>query len=245
MIKLERSPAPLCLSPAEVKRLTDEFKATAASVWHIDELKKALLETSHGKCAYCECNVAEESKYMEVEHFRDKDSYPDHVVTWTNLLPSCKRCNGSKSTHDVVANPIINPYDLDPKDHFALRSYRLRAKSQIGKESIGVLNLNDSRRAVKVRFQLGEKIQKALEDACGILDTYRNNRATRTKNRLIGAIDGILHECLPTSEYAATAATIVHSEEMYTELVTEMKALKLWTPELEDMHTQSKAIVLD
>ena len=43
------------------------------------------------------------------------DDYPDEVVDWDNLLPSCKRCNTTKGTHDVVTEPIINPFDIDPK----------------------------------------------------------------------------------------------------------------------------------
>ena len=109
MIKLERSFPPIFLTSIEVKRLTEEYKTTKNSVWNIVELKKALLETSYGKCAYCECDLTVESKYMEVEHFRDKDSYPDDVVEWLNLLPSCKRCNGAKGTHDTVIEPIVNP----------------------------------------------------------------------------------------------------------------------------------------
>jgi len=245
MIKLERNFHPLCLRPAEAKRLTDEFKATKASVWNFEALKNALLATSHGKCAYCECDLTKESNYMEVEHFRDKDSYADDVVNWSNLLPSCKRCNGSKGTHDVLAEPIVNPYDVDPKDHFQFRLYRLRSKTPVGEESLGVLDLNNSSRAVVIRFEIGEKIHESLERAYEILNAYQKKVATRTKNRLVGTVGKILLECQPSSEYAATAASVLHSDAVYAKLADEMKKLSLWDPELADLHARSREVALD
>lgn len=245
MIKLERNFHPLCITPAEVKRLTDEFKQTKASVWNFAALKTALLSTSNGKCAYCECDLTKESNYMEVEHFRDKDSYPDDVVCWDNLLPSCKRCNVSKGTHDVVAEPIINPYEIDPKHHFQFRLYRFRATTSLGKDSLGVLDLNNSSRAVVVRFEIGEKIHESLEHALEILDTYEKNGATRTKNRLLGTVGALLLECQPSAEYSATAASVVHSSLHYETLVGKMQKQGLWTTELDGLHVQSKGVALD
>ncbi|EON74840.1 hypothetical protein ADIS_4703 [Lunatimonas lonarensis] len=46
----------------------------------MDWLKESLLELSYGKCAYCECDLKEEAKYMEVEHFEDKANNPNKVL---------------------------------------------------------------------------------------------------------------------------------------------------------------------
>ena len=182
---------------------------------------------------------------MEVEHFRDKDSYPDDVVKWTNLLPSCKRCNGSKGSHDVMSEPIVNPYDDDPRDHFQFRLYRLRAKTLIGEVSLGVLDLNNSDRAVFVRFDIGESIHKSLERAFEILATYQTNEATRTKNRLVGTVRELLLECQPSSEYSAIAASVIHSDKTFSKLTGEMKKLGLWNSELMALHENSKEVALD
>src|SRR5690554_3867131 len=109
MIKLTRGAKPVELTLAIEKELTDEFKKTGASVWRKDYITNGLLAYSNNKCAYCECDITEESKYLEVEHFHHKDSYPDEVVQWENLLPSCKKCNATKSSHDTYVEPIINP----------------------------------------------------------------------------------------------------------------------------------------
>lgn len=70
-------------------------KATAAFV----EVKEKLVAmcSGHRRCAYCEDSVAD-----EIEHFRPKDLYPDHVFRWENYLYSCGPCNSPKSNHFAV-----------------------------------------------------------------------------------------------------------------------------------------------
>lgn len=69
---------------------------------------------------------------MKVEHFEDKFDYPDKVMVWENLLPSCKKCNSSKNTHDVIAAPIINPFIDEPKNELYFRLYHIKGKSPKG-----------------------------------------------------------------------------------------------------------------
>jgi 5-methylcytosine-specific restriction endonuclease McrA len=84
---------------AEREKLIRHYKDAA--------VKTPLFESSHQKCAYCECN-ATEGGYIEIDHFRPKSIYPESVFEWNNLLPSCRQCNGMKSDHDTGAEPIIN-----------------------------------------------------------------------------------------------------------------------------------------
>lgn len=245
MIKLERDFHPVCLNPAEVARLTEIYKDKKTSVWNFSELKEALLKTSSGKCAYCECNLTKESKYMEVEHFLDKDTFPDQVVTWPNLLPSCKRCNGSKSGHNVVDDPIVNPYLTDPRDHFQFRLYRFRPKTKIATESLDVLDLNNSARAVMVRFEIGERLHDSLIKARERLETYLSNMSTRSRNLVLGSIKGILRECQSVSEYAATSATVLHSDTQYAHIKSELQRLGLWDQELIELDGASLMLKLD
>jgi len=245
MIKLERRFHPLCLNPSETTRLTKIFKEKSTSVWNFNDLKSALLETSFGKCAYCECDLTKESKYMEVEHFLDKDTYPNEVVNWQNLLPSCKRCNGSKGSHNVVKTPIIDPYTSDPRHHLQFRFYRFRAKTNIGLETIGAVDLNNSDRAVMVRFEIGERLHETLLKARERLEAYKANLSTRTKNLLIATIKSVLTECQCFAEYSATTATVLHSDSEYGYIKTEMCNLGLWDSELTDLDSASSLLKLD
>jgi hypothetical protein len=235
---------PAYLSPSKAQELTDLYKKDGSAVWNHADIKTALLDSSGEKCAYCECSVAEESKYLEVEHFLHKDAHEDLVVEWKNLLPACKRCNGTKGDHDVVAEPIINPFDTNPRQHIAMRAYRFRPKTALGKDTIEVLGLNESKRLVRTRFGVGELILGALDEARCRYERWIQTGASRSRSCLVRAVEAVLLECQPSSVYAATAATVLHGDEGYALLRTDMQASSIWTAELEELHEQSEGLVL-
>lgn len=91
MIHIERTRKPEELTDDVVKQKTKLYKNDhSQTVWKEKYIHDALMSMSYNKCCYCECLLNEESKYMEIEHFHDKSSYPEEVVNWENLLPSCK-----------------------------------------------------------------------------------------------------------------------------------------------------------
>jgi hypothetical protein len=66
-----------------------------------EEVKLALEQLFHGKCAYCESFYAGQAP-VDVEHYRPKgrilgeDDHPGYwwlAMAWANLLPSCIDCN--------------------------------------------------------------------------------------------------------------------------------------------------------
>lgn len=245
MIKLIRSIAPTKLTQSFVQEKTDHYKSTGESVWNIEWLKEALKGLSYGKCAYCECSLSKESNYMEVEHFEDKMHNPDKVMDWDNLLPSCKHCNGHKSTHDVIAEPIVNPFIDNPGDHLYFQHYRYKAKDTKGDTTISVLDLNDGeRKLVDTRFDIGNALQESLEELLTKLDIYNKRPDIPNKNKLIGAIHGVLLQCQPNSEYAALCATVLHSCEEYQKLKTGLKRNGLWNQQLEEYDSTSQSICL-
>lgn len=245
MIKLERENKPDFLTNEKILELTDNFKSTKSSVWNIDHIKEPLLRSSHGKCAYCECPLTSESNYMEVEHFEDKKHNPDKVVAWENLLPSCKKCNGSKGTHNVIDEPIINPYVDDPKDHLSMRLYRFRGKTEKGNYTIEVANLNHSTRLVISRFDIGEKVDELIDTAWERYHTFLERQDTRSRNRLIKIVEGLLEECQPESDYSASTATNLLSDTKFIELVLVMKARHIWNDDLNILMIKGEELVLD
>ncbi|WP_125563639.1 HNH endonuclease [Pseudoalteromonas rubra] len=245
MIKLERQVKPGYLSAEKVVELTKEFKASKKSVWNNAHIKEPLLRSSYGKCAYCECPLTSESNYMEVEHFEDKKHSPDKVVVWENLLPSCKKCNGAKGTHDVINEPIVNPYVDDPKEHFSLRLYRLRGKTEKGKSTIEVANLNHSSRLVLSRFEIGEKIDELVDTSWERFNYYSAQKDTRSRNRLVKVVEAMLEECQPNSDYSATTATNLLSDTKFTELVASMKSEDIWNQELDNLLQSASTLALD
>jgi hypothetical protein len=244
MIKLSRAPKPDFLTDDKIDELVEEFKNNGTSVWNTESIKTPLLNSSHGKCSYCECDLTEESKYMEVEHFEDKKHNPEKVVIWENLLPSCKKCNGAKSTHDVIAEPILNPYIQDPKEHLAIRMFRMRGLTQLGKDSIDVVGLNNQERLVLKRFEIGSQIADSIEIAWERYSIYKSNGRTQSRNRLINLVEGILLESQPKAIYAATTATVALTDASFSELLGAMKNEDIWNDNLEELLENAQALIL-
>lgn len=244
MIRLYRSFTPLYLNPDNSAQLKADFELSGKVVWGHNEIKKSLLELSSYKCAYCECKLAEESKYMEVEHFHDKDSYPSMVIEWENLLPSCKRCNASKGTHDVVADPIINPFVDNPKAHIEFHLYRLRGTTDKGAATEEVLDLNNFEKVLKKRFDIGNSIQESLRDILEKVQLYKENSTVRRRNRLLGNLKGVLNECIPEASYSAASATVLHGESSYSTIINELKELGIWSNDLQALHDSSQSCAL-
>ena len=245
MIKLKRGPKPNQLTSVIVGKMVDSFKASNKRVWDKAYIKEALLASSHGKCAYCECYVTVESKYMEVEHFNAKSQYPDDVINWLNLLPSCKRCNGNKGNHDVKSFPIINPYSVDPKSHLCLKVARFKGKTSRGIETISVIKLNEIERVLSVRHEIINKINERLADALSFLGTFLETECEHSKKRLIICIAGLLKGSQPEAAYAATQATALHRSDQYKIIVSELKGQGLWGEQLNKLHEASLVICFE
>lgn len=247
MIKLNRTDKPVELTPALQQSLTDEFKLIGKSVWNLDLIKNGLLGFSNDKCCYCEANVNEESKYMEVEHFHHKDKYKDEVLEWENLLPACKKCNGKKSDHDTKIEPIINPSVTNPKSHLLYWRYRIKGKDDFGKLTVSVLDLNNQDRLVKKRFEIGNAIQHKLEQLNELAEDYINGiqNSIRRKNRIVNGIKDLMREGLPTSIYSATSATVILTDTEFRELKFKLIALGFWDTELIELENDLSNVALE
>lgn len=115
---------------------TEKFKFTFRAYSSVD-VKAALNDLFHGKCAYCESRYAG-TQPMDVEHWRPKggveeigadgkkkllDGYPWLAARWTNLLPSCIDCNRPRTQHDVVGGVKLT---LGKANQFPVSGDRMR-----------------------------------------------------------------------------------------------------------------------
>lgn len=237
MIKLQRSKKPKYLTNEKVKELTEEFKKdTNKTVWKNRNIADELLKSSSFKCAYCECQLNIEDSYMQVEHFKDKDRYPDDVVNWDNLLPSCGRCNRKKWTLDVVAFPIINPYIDEPKMHLCHESFRLYGKDNKGKMTIKKLVLNDDERVVYPRFLAINELKKQLEE---IRDNINNSDWARNK------LTNLLLSSQSNKSYSAFISSELHRSIDYEFILNDFKNKGLFDEDLEILHNDSLNLTID
>jgi uncharacterized protein (TIGR02646 family) len=93
----------------EVKRHDSGNAYSDGKTDNKDSIKWTLKQIYYEKCAYCESYI--KNDFGDIEHFRPKNrlknedtkcdksySYYWLSFSWSNLIPSCKRCNGKKSS---------------------------------------------------------------------------------------------------------------------------------------------------
>lgn len=246
MIKIDRLTAPVELTDEVVAAKTAAFKSDhKLAVWRDSYIIKRLLEMSHSKCCYCECVVDEESKYMEVEHFHHKDQYEDEVVKWDNLLPSCKTCNVQKGAHDTIENPIINPTKQDPKDHLSFYCYQLRGKTDLGKMTETVLDLNNSKHHSLPRYRIGDKMSKTLAELSDAADDLTTSSPKTSKTKFKNKVIRFLQLCQPDEPYTAVKATVVANDKKYDEIIYKLQSLGLWMEPLITLDSTMRRYQLD
>lgn len=245
MIKLTRSSKPSELTEELERQLVDVFKKEKTSVWNKDFIKIPLRAFSFDKCCYCEININEESKYMEIDHYLPKVDFPDKVVDWENLLPACKRCNGKKGEHQTHIEPIIEPTKDNPKMHLGFWCYRIRAKDKLGEVTIDVLDLNNTERLCKKRFDIGNGALFLLDEIYTLAKSLDPSSTTRTKNSIVRQLKTLLNEGQITKEYCSTIATIILNSDEYQKTKSILQALTLWDREFTDLEQGLQMVQFD
>jgi uncharacterized protein (TIGR02646 family) len=172
------------------------------------EIKNPLFESSHGKCAYCECSVIE-SSYLEVEHYKPKSLYPEKVFDWENFLPACSHCNKIKGTHDTGIKSIINPYIIDPDDAFLFKRIQVKPKEgeyfEAAERTIDVCRLNDPR-LINARAKILPKLEIASMALEVAIKNYNETSIAEKKQSLKRNIQEALSTADLTQEDSAVYA---------------------------------------
>ena len=236
MIKLIRPDKPSQLA-AEEHALCEKYKSNNnIRVWDRDYIKAPLSSMGHGKCAYCETKLGSADSYPEVEHFRCKSLYPELVVNWDNLLLVCKRCNIKKGDHDIEKEPIINPVDIYPRKHLEIyfSRYYPRGDSELGKNTIDVLDLNNTERLCKLVFEIEQKICEQMNNCREQLEAHINDlgNSERTHRKACRQLVALLKEAQPTQAFSAITATTILECPDYKPLKELFIKAGMWTGEL-------------
>lgn len=203
------------------KKIPEKEKQKLISHYRNDFVRSALIKSSFGKCAFCEC-IPSEGGNVEIEHFKPKSIYPDLTFEWINFLPSCRKCNGSKDSHDTGAEPIINPYDTDPKDVFYFKDIEIKAIESPLKESadktIEVCGLNTVR-LWKPRAEILVSLRifsRAIEEALEELENADTERKKINRvKKLREAVETIETLTLSGEKYSSFCHHFLESSEVY------------------------------
>lgn len=97
--------------------------------YRLKDIQNELSNASYNKCAFCEC-IPSEGGNLEVEHFAPKSLYHKLAFEWNNLLPICRKCNDSKSDHDTIKEPILNPSIEDAEKYIDFNLINIVAKQE-------------------------------------------------------------------------------------------------------------------
>jgi uncharacterized protein (TIGR02646 family) len=99
---------------------TPEQARRAARKYRHPQIRDALRDAFHGKCAYCEAKT-EVVTWGHIEHYRPQSRFPELTFDWENLLWACPRCNseckGDQFPDSVEGGPIVDPCADEPSDH--------------------------------------------------------------------------------------------------------------------------------
>ena len=243
MIKLTLPDKPKELTSEVEKRLTDEFKSNPKkTVWKQDYIETALLNMSHGKCAYSEKKLNQGSVYLEIEHFRHKDLYKDDVVKWGNLLPACKKCNTTKGAWDVEEHPIVNPLVDTPKNHLFIRGFRFYKHDDKGHDTIMAVALNDRTHFVNPRGEMAIRIVDEIESTFNHL-----KELVSPHHRRIAAqkIKSLMEECGPEYEYSAVISTyLLYEWAIFPEMESYLRESGLWDDEFDKIKAALEEIAM-
>lgn len=101
-------------------------------------------------CSYCNRNYIYTTKKNkkikpEIDHFYPKSKYPLLGLSYYNLIPACKSCNGfgAKEESDPLMKGLINPYLLNYNDF--VFSHKIK--------SIAVINPLSGKSDVEISFK--------------------------------------------------------------------------------------------
>lgn len=245
MIKLDRGAKPEALTDEvceELKKLYSEDHEK--DIWNSPKIKKplkeALLEMSHSKCSYCECKINIESKDVTIDHFLPKSSYPELVVEWENLFPSCLRCNREKNDCD---ESLLNPCENEPKDFIALSKqnpFRLKGIDEfgIGKRTISQIGLNDPNRIMVERLAQWEDIHQRLEEIYEDVQDYGYQKKYGVR------LKKLLNKCTLENAYSAVKASNMLADEYYIKIKEIMKDNDAWSDSMTELENEVRQIAL-
>lgn len=234
MIKLSKGVPPGYLSKDKIKELTDKYKNEKRSVWIRKGITLPLRKTSSNKCAYCEIKVNGNGSYMEVDHFRYKDKYQEHVVEWDNLIPSCKQCNTKKGKHDIEVNPILNPYHDNPKDHLCYCNYCIIGLTEKGRMTESLLGFNNNESNARInRLLISEKLNKSLHQGYDYLKVFDATNDVIYLNKAKNVLSGLLSSCGGNYEYSAITSTLLLLDPEFEKVIDKIKREDKWDDEME------------
>ncbi|UVM28914.1 TIGR02646 family protein [Pseudomonas sp. B21-021] len=160
------------------------------------------------RCAYCDADISN-LKRAHIEHFRQRDRYPQGTFDWTNLFGSCNREDACGKFKDDCGpydhNLLIKP-DVDDPDDFLIfvkdgtiiprADLNDRARRR-ALETLRIFNLDAQNGALRAMRQ--EAIRPHLDTAHAIMEMFEEFPQIDIQEFIEGEIQKIAHLPFSTS----------------------------------------------
>ncbi|MCG4254104.1 hypothetical protein K6W37_09400 [Acetobacter senegalensis] len=203
MIKLRKSDEPTVLQANAARWLQELEDAIAIddkkliksrkNRYNHPEIKAAVKLETHGKCAFCECDVTAVS-HGDIEHLFPKSLEIKKTFEWSNLGYSCQICNQSKSDRDPNFERIIDPYISDPEQFIFFYGAFINSNGTVeGRQTIHHLKLD--------RVEVFERRQNVIRSLIKSIEMIQS--ATTSIERQILIEDFESNELGPELEFSA------------------------------------------
>ena len=184
MRKLERSPAPACLS--RYKHGRDSWTVITESESYKDDIWQQLTDMQNAFCAYCESRLHDRKRH--IEHFFKRENFPQLTFDWGNIFGSCNELDSCgnhkdhKTQRSIDLSKVCKPDTMNPAQyllflsdgHVMPRDELEPADAEIAENTINVFNLSGSpklvgkrRAAMRAERPLAEAYFQAMNDCLG------------------------------------------------------------------------------
>lgn len=181
MHKLQRGPAPVCLSNYRQGR--DRWSHTLPTTQEKTDIWNELDAMQEKRCAYCEAEIRQPD--CHIKHFQQRSRFPHLTFDWSNLFGSCNRQDSCGKHKDgcgpYLPDDLIKP-DLDDPEHFFLfvndgtivvRPDLNATERHRAEETLRILNLNAQRGALRyMRQQAVAGYLQLGEELCAMAAEY-------------------------------------------------------------------------
>lgn len=159
------------------------------------QIKTTMREETSDKCAYCESKITH-TYPGDIEHILPASDFPELVCNWENLTLACGECNRRKSNYYSAEQPLINPYQDDPKRHLFAAGTLIFGKTGNAKGNLAQLKLELNRTA------LLERRKERIDSLNNLANRYTQEPDGELKN-LLG--NELKKEMANDKEYAFTS----------------------------------------
>lgn len=177
-------------------------------LYNHEDVRVALNELYNNKCAYCEGMANTAQFTSRIDHFRPKDGIKgveNHKgyfwlgYEWTNLLPTCEKCNIKKSNQFPLTNGEKTRISDDVEqegflsnDHFLFDNFKI---DKLEREDRLLLNPEIDRVKEHLYFSPTGEIKHLTEKGKKSIEVYDLNRNSLILERR-SIIDSIIQEVI-------------------------------------------------